>query len=183
MLRTESTGLHAVPAMTQTFSTSLAHYVRRLRNRVVLVAPLKGGNYTLASKNSKLPVTITNHLGADVKVVIGMTGAVGFSADPVSKIVPADSTVQVRVPTHVDRVGLFYVQVTLSTPDGLLLSSPLQLTVHSTALGTIGIVITIVAAVVLLAALLIRLIRRIRRRGPPEAPVTTEPVAAATAMP
>jgi hypothetical protein len=182
-LRTESTELLAVPGLTHTYSTSLAHYVRRLRNRVVLVPPLKGGNYTLASKNSKLPVTITNRLGADVKVVIGMTGAVGFSADPVSKTVPANSTVQVRVPTHVDRVGLFYVQVTLSTPDGLLLSSPLQLTVHSTALGTIGIVITVVAAIVLLAALLIRFIRRMRHRGAPDAPVSTEPVSAATAAP
>jgi hypothetical protein len=183
LLRTESTGLLAVPGLTRTYSMSLAHYVRRLRNRVVLVPPLKGGNYTLASKNSKLPVTITNRLGADVNVVIGMTGADGFSAAPVSKAVPANSTVQVRVPTHVDRVGLFYVQVTLSTPDGLLLSSPLQLTVHSTALGTIGIVITVVAAIVLLAALLIRFIRRMRRRGQPDEPVATEPVAAATAAP
>jgi hypothetical protein len=44
--------------------------------------------------------------------------------------------------------------------------------VHSTALGTIGVIITIVAAVVLALALVVRLIRRLRRRrslaAPPE---------------
>ncbi len=181
VLRTESTGLLAVPGLTQTYSRRLAYYVRRLRDEVQLVPPLTGGNYTLASKNSKLPVTITNDLDVDVEVVVGMTGLEGFSADPVTRVVPANSTVQVRVPTHVDRVGVFPVQVTLSTKDGLLLSKPLQLTVHSTALGTIGIVITVVAAIVLVAALLIRFIRRMRHRGPPDAPVTTEPVPATTA--
>src|SRR5581483_11503605 len=150
------------------FIDRLTHRIRHVRNGVVLVPPLTGGNYTLASKNSRLPVTITNHLGYDVNVVVGITGATGFTADSVSKPIPANSTVQVRVPTHVDRVGLFYVQVTLATPNGLSLSTPLQLTVHSTALGTVGVVITIVAAVVLVAALLIRLIRRMRHRGPPE---------------
>jgi hypothetical protein len=38
----------------------------------------------------------------------------------------------------VDRVGRFEVQVDLSAPDGLSLSNPIILTVHSTALGTVG---------------------------------------------
>ena len=54
---------------------------------------------------------------------------------------------------------------------------------HSTALGTIGIVITIVAAIVLVAALLIRFIRRMRNRGVPDEPVATEPVPATTGAP
>jgi hypothetical protein len=183
VLRTESTALLDQPALATSYATRLSRHVRRIRNNVVLVPPLSGGNYTLASKNSRIPVTITNRLPDEVEVLVGISGAIGFSSDPVDKLVPANSTVQVRVPTHVDRVGLFYVQVGLSTKDGLSLSTPLQLTVHSTALGTVGVVITITAAVVLVAALLIRFIRRMRRRGPPTAPETVPPVPAATATP
>lgn len=176
VLRAESTTLLAEGG-TKPATGKLARRVRGIRNNVVLVHPTTGGAYTLGSKNSKLPVTITNRLSSAVSVVVTMTGAEGFSADPVTKRIDPNSTVQLRVPTHVDRVGLFYVQVNLTTPDGLSLSTPLTLTVHSTALGTIGIVITIAAGVVLVAALIIRFVRRRRKRRKP----TTSP--APTAVP
>jgi hypothetical protein len=99
----------------------------------------------------------------------------------VTRTVAPSSTVQVRLPTHVDRVGRFEVRVFLSTPDGLSMSSPITLTVHSTALGTVGVVITVIAGVVLVAALLIRFVRRMRRRRrPPSAPPAPEPTPVAT---
>jgi hypothetical protein len=50
------------------------------------------------------------------------------------------------------------------------------LSVHSTALGVIGIVITVVAAVVLALALLVRFVRR--RRNPTPRPGTAPPAIA-----
>jgi hypothetical protein len=56
------------------------------------------------------------------------------------------------------------VDATLWTPDGVRLGEPVQLTVRSTALGAIGVIITIGAGAVLLLALLIRFGRQLHRR-------------------
>jgi len=63
---------------------------------------------------------------------------------------------------------LIKIAVTVRTPDGLKLGRSMQLTVRSTALGTIGVVITIVAGCVLALALLVRFTRRMRGRNHPE---------------
>jgi hypothetical protein len=178
--RAESTTLLAEGG-TKAATGRLSRRVRAIRNNVVLVHPTTGGAYTLGSKNSKLPVTINNRLPTPVNVVVTMTGAEGFSADTVTRRIDPNTTVQLRVPTHVDRVGLFYVQVNLTTPDGLSLSTPLTITVHSTALGTIGIVITIAAGVVLVAALIIRFVRRRRQRRRPPTVASPEAVPATAA--
>jgi hypothetical protein len=181
--RAESSSLLAEPKLSVAYSRRLADLVLHLRDGVVLVRP-SNGTYTLPSRDSRLPITIANRLAARVTVVVSVASTPGFNADPVKRTIDANSTVQVRVPTRVDRVGRFEVQVSLSTTDGLAISSPLSLSVHSTALGTVGVVITIIAAAVLGAALLIRFIRRMRRRGrPPTTPSTPEPVPAATASP
>lgn len=178
--RAESTALLNQSGTNQA-AKRLAHRVRLMCHRVVLVHPTTSAAYTLGSQNSRLPVTITNRLPDRVHVVVTMQGAQGFSATPQSRSIPANSTVQLRVPTHVNRVGLFYVQVQLTAPNGLPLSTPLRLTVHSTALGTIGVIITVVAAVVLVAALLARFVRRQRRRRADEGPTPPAPPIPVTA--
>jgi hypothetical protein len=84
------------------------------------------------------------------------------------------------VPTHVDRVGLIPIAVSLRTPDGLKLGKSMPLTIRSTALGTIGVVITIVAGCVLALALIIRFTRRMRARGRAQPTQPTPPDAATT---
>jgi hypothetical protein len=181
--RAQSTTLLSDSTHSVAFARRLATSVRALRGSVVLVRP-SNGTYTLPSSNSRLPVTISNRLAATVQVVVTASSLPGFSADAITRTIAPSSTVQVRVPTHVDRVGRFEVRVFLATPDGLSMSNPITLTVHSTALGTIGVVITVVAGVVLAAALLIRFVRRMRRRRrPPTNPPAPEPVPVATVSP
>jgi hypothetical protein len=183
MQRAQSTSLLSDTAHSVAYSQRLETSVRVLRNSVVLVRP-SNGTYTLPSRNSRLPITISNRLAATVTVVVNASSTPGFRADPVTRSIAPNSTVQVRVPTQVDRVGRFEVRVDLSAPDGLSLSNPITLTVHSTALGTVGVVITVVAGVVLAAALLIRFVRRMRRRRrPPTNPPAPEPVPVATVSP
>jgi hypothetical protein len=125
------------------------------------------GAYTLASHNSPLPLTIDNTLPYAVRVQIevdSVNGVPGFSAAKgrVHEI-PADSKLTLQISTHVERTGRFQVQATLLTPSGKPIGDIL-LSVHSTALGVIGVVITAVAGAVLVLALLVRFYRRMRQR-------------------
>jgi hypothetical protein len=152
------------------YSDTLRNVVMSIRKGVRLVDPNQGhGQYTLTSTNSSVPITISNDLATPVQVDVtasAVGGLPGFAATPIrSKIIQPRSTVQVRLPTHFDRTGRIEIQVQLSTPTDLPLGQPITLSVRSTALGTIGIVITAVAGVVLVVALIVRAVRRLRRRA------------------
>jgi hypothetical protein len=73
------------------------------------------------------------------------------------------------------------VNAVLLTPDGAALGSSVPLSIHSTALGAIGVIITAVAVGVLVLALAIRVVRRIRgRKTLPAEPIKREPIGAGT---
>jgi hypothetical protein len=186
--RCASTSLLFEPALGTACSALVAGKVRTIQNGVHLKTP-SDGTYTLASKDSRLPVTIVNSLPARVNVRVSVTTVnrvPGFSAPSVERTIEPNSTVQLRVATHVDRVGRIDVRVTLTSPapHSIELGSPVTLTVHSTALGTVGVVITIVAALVLIVALFVRFIRRMRyRRSHPPKRKTPPAVPTATATP
>jgi hypothetical protein len=173
--RVESSSLLDDRERSMHLAAFLERSVRYLRNGVYLVPP-SDGTYTLTSKNSELPVTVVNRLAAPISVkltvttVSGVPGfTAGFARDRTIDIKP-NSKVQLKVPTHVDRVGLIDVRVQLTTPTGLSLGSPIRLTVRSTTLGTVGIVITAAAAILLAIAVLLRQVRRVRRRVPDNPP-------------
>ena len=159
-----------VPDATATinYATRLDAVISDLRNGVHLVTPATR-RYTLTSTNSSIPITIENTFAVPAQVNISadaVGGVPGFYAKPiVSRVIRAHSTVQVRLPTHFDRTGRIEINVYLSTPTDLPLGDPITLSVRSTALGTIGVVITAVAGVVLVIALLVRAIRRWQQRA------------------
>ena len=148
------------------YAARLRSVVEGYRSGVRLVEPARG-YYTLTSTRSSIPITIANDLGVPVYVNVSgfATGGLsGFSATPIeSREIPAHTTIQVRMQTHFERTGRIEVEVNLSTPASLTLGEPILLTVRSTALGTIGIVITAVAGVVLVIALCARVWRRVRQ--------------------
>jgi Family of unknown function (DUF6049) len=148
------------------YAAAIARPLSVLEAGVHLQRPSSGA-YTLASHNSPLPLTIDNTLPYPVRVQIeveSVNGLPGFSAakGPVHAI-PADSKLTLQISTHVERTGRFQVQATLRTPSGKAIGD-IVLSVHSTALGVIGVVITAVAGAVLVLALLIRFYRRLRHR-------------------
>lgn len=184
--RCRSSSLLARPALAGSLGAHLARVVTTTRQSVSIVPPSdKRHRYTLTSKNSKLPVTVVNKLNADVQLRISVTtrgGVLGLTAGALHKkyVIAANSREQLRIPIHVDRVGTFTVVVRLRTtgPNPMVLGSPTALSVRSTALGRIGVIITVVAAVVLALAVLVRAVRRFRRQPPPGAPATPEPAQA-----
>ena len=135
---------------------------------IVRPEPGKGAyNYTLASTNSPLPITIDNssQYRAFVHITVATTGGLpGLTATDLDESIAPDSKQTFRVPAHVQRSGRIALTATLTTAGGdYVLGSRVQLSVHSTVFGTVGVVITVVAALVLLLALLLRYIRRIQR--------------------
>ncbi len=136
-----------------------------LLNDAIRIVPPANRSYNLASNDSPLLLTVLNTLPYTASVVVGVSsvGDVrGFRANDSSvQEIPAGSQVTVHVDTHVDRSGHFVVSATLSTPAGVPLGRPQRLSIYSRALGTIGVVITIVAGSILAIALIIRFSRRI----------------------
>jgi hypothetical protein len=147
-------------------SRALQKRVHALINGVHIVRP-SNGTYTLTSSNSPLPIAITNTLNVTVAVRVSLNavgGVPGFTADRIrTQTIPAHTTIQVRIPTHIERTGRIKVRASLSTLGDLTIGRSITLSVHSNALGTVGVVITVVAGVVLVVALLVRLGRRLHR--------------------
>lgn len=187
--RTASSSLLEDRDTSNAMADRLTELVSHNRRRVYIVRPTNG-TYTLTSKDSLLPITVVNRLGADINVKIRIEtagGAAGLSAGDADKVWPikANSKVQVHIPLHVDRVGKIRLIARISTPYGLSLGygrRATPLSVRSTAIGTIGVVITILAAIALALAVIYRQVRRLRNRSDspkePEPPVV---VAATTA--
>jgi hypothetical protein len=133
-------------------------------NAVSLVKPADG-TYSLSSANSPLLVTVRNGLSRAVTVRVSVAaggGIIGFRSPSVTTSIPALEKKTITIPTHVDRLGQFMVTASLSTPDGQQLGDSIQLSLRSTALGSITKTITIVAAAVLVLALIRRFSIRIR---------------------
>jgi Family of unknown function (DUF6049) len=166
--RVESSAWLADPQLGGGVSSRFAAHLVGLISGVYLVRP-KTGTYTLASANSPLPLAVHNGLDAAVQVrveVSAANAAPGLSAEDIGvRSIAAHTTVTLHVPLRVERSGRFQVRAQLLTPAHAPLGAPVYLSVHSTALGTIGLVITVAAGAVLLIALLVRLVARLRR-GP-----------------
>jgi hypothetical protein len=168
--RCESSSLLGMPRVVNGCAHALRRYLTSIRRGVHVVAR-PNSTYTLASQNAWLPVAVANTLDVPVWVDITMStvaGVPGFSATEVANAqINPGATRQFRVPTQVDRTGRIAVRVRLTTRAGMTLGRPVALAIHITALGTIGVVITVIAGVVLALALLVRVALRLRRRTGP----------------
>jgi hypothetical protein len=184
MQRAESSAWRApvnVDAATS-YAQALSSQIETLRSGVHLVQP-SGGTYTLAATDSPLPITVTNTLRYAVNVRIKIVVTSGINPKPVGVVpIEANQTKTINVPATTDRPGLIKIEVVLQAPNSLPLGVAVTMTVRSTALGFVGVIITVVAGVVLGIALLWRLFRRLRGRGAPGRPArgrkvsTPEPV-------
>jgi uncharacterized protein DUF6049 len=156
------------------FARAVSRQIDSIENGVQIVRP-SSGSYTLASESSQLPITVDNKLPYPVTIRINITtdvnGLPGFSTKDLGfRSVDSNQKRTLNVPTTTVRKGRIKVHAALLTPNGVTLGEPVPLTVRSTALGGVGVVITIVAGVVLVLALLVRAVRQLRRRRRPAPP-------------
>lgn len=155
----------------QAYVQELLGQIGELRGAVSMSAPATG-DYTLASSDSPLLVTLENNLDVPVNVRIRLTTPAGFATRDVGvTTVPARSKRTIQVLASVKRTGTFAVQGRLTSPGGGPLGHEVTLSVRSTAYGGLALGITGLAFAVLVLAVLFRMFRRLRTRaaGPPVA--------------
>lgn len=166
--RAESSAWRTDPGAGDAFAQALTRQIQTIESGVRIVRP-STGTYTLTSSNAPLPITVENNLAVTVRVRVEIStenDLPGFTAQEGNlQTIAPNAKVTLHIPTHVDRTGRFKVQAILVTPSDVAIGDGVSLSVHSTALGAIGVIITVAAAVVLVAALLVRLARRLRKRG------------------
>lgn len=153
------------PASGQKYVDQLLRQIDNLRGEVTMSSPATG-DYTLASADSPLLVTLENRLTVPVNVRLRMVTPAGFSTSDVGVVrIPAGDKRTVKVPAQVQRTGTFAVRGQLTTPAGGALGNEITVSVRSTAYGGLALGITGFAFAVLVGAVLFRLFRRLRGRG------------------
>ena len=168
--RSGSSAWRGSPAAGHAYVTALLRQIEGLRSRVTMSSSATG-DYTLASSDSPLLITLDNRLSVPVSVRIKLTTPAGFEVRDVGvQQLPAGGKRTVKVLASVQRTGMFTVKGQATTPDGGALGNETTLSVRSTAYGGLALGITGLAFVVLVAAVVVRLVRRLRARGG-EAPV------------
>lgn len=148
----------------QAYVSALLRQIGALRGRVA-VSTSATGDYTLASSDSPLLLTVQNRLSVPVSVRIRLTTPAGFETKDVGvQQVPPNGKRSVQVQVSVQRTGTFPVKVQAVTPSGGALGQEVTLSVRSTAYGGLALGITGLAFAVLVLAVLLRLYRRWRAR-------------------
>lgn len=131
---------------------------------------------SLASSESRLPVTVHNGLPVAVQVRVVLRNSPGLRTDrTVDRVIPPGANLNAEITAQVLRPGRFTVDVALTTPGGTQLGNPARIQLSSTAYGTGTLVIagTAFGALLLLSGR--RIYRRVRAArkaagGPPTPP-------------
>ncbi len=127
-----------------------------------------GGVYTLATEQSPLLLVVRNKLPVTVRVKFKIT------APPETKItdlpeqqLPPNSTRSFQIPTEVTYSTSLRIPISLTTPDGIALGAPTEVSVRSNAYGQAFAIITACAGILLFLLVGRRLWRRFRGQPDP----------------
>ncbi|HEX9258290.1 MAG TPA: DUF6049 family protein, partial [Acidimicrobiales bacterium] len=121
-----------------------------------LLAPLRDaveteqqGRLTIAGRSTEIPLTIRAKVDHPVRVRLRLASA-KLTFPENDQIVEVDGSQQVRVPVDVRASGTFPLTVQLLSPEGdVPVGATTQLTVQATALGGLGILLSVGALLVL----------------------------------
>jgi hypothetical protein len=147
--------------------------LEQLRGRVTLLAPADG-DYSLASSDAPLVLTVDNDLPFAVRVRLDVQSRTQWltTEDIGPQVLAPDARTTLQVPTEARRSGGSTVTATLTTPSGRALGATVVLQVKSTVYGRISLVTTVAAGALLGLLFLRRAVRfviaRVRGRGPDE---------------
>ena len=127
--------------------TTVDNTVNDLFGAVTIVNP--GGSYTLATERSPLPLALRNDLAVPIRVRLVVDAPPGMSVTDMGEIELPPGYLPLRVPIEVHFTQRVAVDVALHTADGLPLSEPVRLSVHSNAYGQVLFLVTLAAGAVL----------------------------------
>jgi hypothetical protein len=132
----------------------------QLRGQVTVEQP--GLPILLGSKNSRLPVTVSNKLSVNMDIRVNVSGDPGLPAAGVEYLIPAGSSITVFIPATVTRTGRLSVFAAVFTPGGTELGQQARLELESSAYGTIILIVTAIAFGLLVLLSGRRIYRRVR---------------------
>jgi Family of unknown function (DUF6049) len=132
---------------------------KALTDDVTVIQP--GLPILLGSKDSRLPVTVSNKLPVDISVRVDLVGDPGLPAGNREDVIPAGLSITVFIPTSVTRSGRISAYATVRTLGGTQLGQQARLELVSSAYGTIVVIVTAIA----FGLLLLLSGRRIYRRA------------------
>ncbi|MGQ4618224.1 DUF6049 family protein [Nocardia sp. R7R-8] len=135
--------------------------------RSVTVLP-PGGVYTLASEQSPLLLVARNELPVAIRVRFRIEAPAETKiTDPGEQQLPANGSRSFQIPTEVIDSRNLVIPISLTTPEGVALGNPTQVSVRSNAYGKALAIITGCAALLLLLLAGRRLWRRFRGQPDP----------------
>lgn len=135
--------------------------------RSVTVLP-PGGVYTLASEQSPLLLVARNDLPVAIRVRFRIEAPAETKiTDPGEQQLPANGSRSFQIPTEVSDSRNLVIPISLTTPEGVALGNPTQVSVRSNAYGKALAIITGCAALLLLLLAGRRLWRRFRGQPDP----------------
>nr|WP_310278333.1 DUF6049 family protein [Haloactinomyces albus] len=122
-----------------------------------------GGQISLTSSNSPIPVTVNNRLPVTVGVNLHVDSPPGITVTDLGLLkIPARGSRQFWLDTEVNRSGKFSVDITIRTEGGTQLGSTRRIQMESNAYGTMPLLITVIGAALLVLLSARRLVRRAR---------------------
>ncbi|HEY3749392.1 MAG TPA: DUF6049 family protein [Pseudonocardiaceae bacterium] len=140
---------------------------RALTREVTVVQPSLP--ILLGSKDSKLPVTVSNGLPVDITVRVDLTGDPGLPSGSKEDVIPAGLSVTVFISTSVTRSGRISAYATVRTIGGTELGQQARIELVSSAYGTIIVIVTAIAFALLVLLSGRRIYRRVRASRAAEA--------------
>lgn len=130
------------------------------------VRPVSGGQVTLASATSRVPVTVVNDLDVPVKVGVKLIGdpAVRLvQPDQVLIDIPPGQKVGTEIAVQLLGAGELPVELQLTTPAGRPYGEPTKLTLRTTAYGAAATYVVAAAFIALAVTIVISTVRRRRK--------------------
>ncbi|UVS82698.1 DUF6049 family protein [Actinokineospora sp. UTMC 2448] len=162
LTRAASTAWRVDPEQARRAAAQVADGLETMLDQVSVNDP--GRPLALASKDSPLPVYITNKLPVAVlaKINVGTTPGLRPQEDTLVRI-PANAAIPRYLPTEVTRSGRFVVNVWLTTQSGTELGGTSRVELNSTSFGSIILIVTGTAAGALVLMVGLRVVRRLRK--------------------
>jgi hypothetical protein len=148
-----------------------------IRERTQLIDTPADQTVTLTSQSGRIPVSIRNRMGIPARVRLQLSSdRLEFPEGSQIDIELDQEITTVEVPVRARTTGSFQMAVAVTSPDGVLAVTASEITIRSTAISSVGVVLSIGAGLVLLTWWLRHW--RERRRDPRlVAPATESPPA------
>jgi hypothetical protein len=122
-----------------------------IRQRIQLIDTPMNQTVTLTSRSGRIPVSIRNRMGIPARVRLQLSSdRLEFPEGAQIEVELEQEVTTVQVPVQARTTGSFQMAVAITSPDGVLAVTAAQVTIRSTAVSSVGVVLSIGAGLVLL---------------------------------